>query len=446
MLAVAIATPLLSCADGCAPVASAAWPFAGSSAPDPAPRGGAPRAPGDDLCKGLVRDKLPHPMAVAPKPAKGVPYVDPAFGAKVTRITDVKAETGRAGVRAPMYSTVPAWNADESYLILLQTEGYSGSGLPSQHLLFDGRTYRFIRQLDIRPADVEHVYWSATDPDVLYYVTDYGVPAHDYDPVLVRYHVRADRHEVLHHFGSAKVNQKLDFGHVLYMSWDNDLVGVRVIEAGDTIRAQSYRISTATESGWRSYPSGRDYHGLHVAPSGKAAIIGSKVIDPVTQAMLRPMRYDTGEHGALAMLPNGQDVWATVQFDTRPNGTLVTENLQTGETRTIIGPANGYPYPPKSTHISASAFKAKGWVAVSVEGNHAGERLLDQEILLANVDTGEVCRLAHHHSQSRVGPQHYWAEPHVVISPTGTRALFGSDWGGTDSVDAYVVETPSYRP
>ncbi|HOU91848.1 MAG TPA: hypothetical protein PLU22_12425, partial [Polyangiaceae bacterium] len=42
------------------------------------------------------------------------------------------------------------------------------------------------------------------------------------------------------------------------------------------------------------------------------------------------------------------------------------------------------------------------------------------------------------------GPQGYWAEPHVVISPTGTRLLFGSDWGGQDSVDAFVVELPSY--
>ena len=31
-------------------------------------------------------------------------------------------------------------------------------------------------------------------------------------------------------------------------------------------------------------------------------------------------------------------------------------------------------------------------------------------------------------------------------SPTGTRAVFASDWGGGSSVDTYVVELPSYRP
>jgi hypothetical protein len=40
----------------------------------------------------------------------------------------------------------------------------------------------------------------------------------------------------------------------------------------------------------------------------------------------------------------------------------------------------------------------------------------------------------------------YWAEAHTVPSPSGTRAVFASDWGGGSSVDSYVLELPSYRP
>ncbi|MCY1006945.1 hypothetical protein OV079_15550 [Nannocystis pusilla] len=40
----------------------------------------------------------------------------------------------------------------------------------------------------------------------------------------------------------------------------------------------------------------------------------------------------------------------------------------------------------------------------------------------------------------------YWAAPTAVPSPSGTRILFGSDWGGGETVDAYVVELPSYTP
>ncbi|MHB9052201.1 MAG: hypothetical protein ACYC3R_10185, partial [Thiomonas delicata] len=59
----------------------------------------------------------------------------------------------------------------------------------------------------------------------------------------------------------------------------------------------------------------------------------------------------------------------------------------------------------------------------------------------------------HHHSNGSDptthppgGPQGYWAEPHVVISPSGTRLLFASDWGGSPDVDTYVVTLPGFRP
>jgi hypothetical protein len=54
-----------------------------------------------------------------------------------------------------------------------------------------------------------------------------------------------------------------------------------------------------------------------------------------------------------------------------------------------------------------------------------------------------VCRVAHHRSQER---QDYGGAPHVTGSPSGTRALFASDWGDGPSVDTYVVELPSYVP
>jgi hypothetical protein len=39
-----------------------------------------------------------------------------------------------------------------------------------------------------------------------------------------------------------------------------------------------------------------------------------------------------------------------------------------------------------------------------------------------------------------------WAEPHLGISPSGARLLFGSDWGNGLWVDTYVVELPTYSP
>ncbi len=74
-----------------------------------------------------------------------------------------------------------------------------------------------------------------------------------------------------------------------------------------------------------------------------------------------------------------------------------------------------------------------------------GQDVLDNELLLADTNTGEVCRIAHHRSHGGNGPQGYWAEPHASISPSGTRVLFGSDWGGGETVDTYVIELPAYE-
>jgi hypothetical protein len=157
------------------------------------------------------------------------------------------------------------------------------------------------------------------------------------------------------------------------------------------------------------------------------------------------------DHASLGRLANGRDTLNIVAYDPGRQGsgvgTLVVFELASGESRVIVGEDTGYPYPPSGTHISAVAHRAPGWVSVSIVGNDFdGQRLLDNELLLADTNTGEVCRIAHHRSHGKNGPQDYWAEPHATISPSGTRVLFGSDWGGGDTVDAYVVELPGYAP
>ena len=161
---------------------------------------------------------------------------------------------------------------------------------------------------------------------------------------------------------------------------------------------------------------------------------------------VRQLKLWGDEHGNLGRNAAGEDFFAAVQFDSNPAGTLIVENLQTGEVKPIVSPANGYPYPPSGTHISAVAFRARGWVAVSIVGKPEGKQVLHQELLLANVDSGRVCRIAHHHSFGKNGRFDYWAEPHVTISPSGTRVVFASDWDNGNSVDTYVVELPAYKP
>ena len=166
----------------------------------------ASRSGAADLCQGLVKDKVSRSMTPLAKPALAQTVIDPQFGTTLRRITAVAAVGANPAI-VPLYSTVSAWNADESRLILYHV----GIG----HELYDGHTYRFIRVLDITPADIEQVYWHTSDPDVLFYVTGNQ---------LIRYHVGSGLRETVHtfQFCSSPVTGGSD---PMFTSWDSNVIG-----------------------------------------------------------------------------------------------------------------------------------------------------------------------------------------------------------------------------
>jgi len=373
-----------------------------------------------NLCDGLVQDKAAHPMAALAKPALLQTVTDPQFGTTIRRITDVGS-----GVIKPLYSPTQAWSADERYLLLYQV----GHG----HKIYDGKTYAFIKDVAISPADIEQVYWDTSDSDVFYYVD--GVK-------LIRYHVAADQKETYHTLSNCQSKAAAD-SHA-WMSWDARYLGLQCNGVSFI-----YRIDTGAVAG--STTANADYGAPSMGASGLLARWDTKVVDDSMQ-VVRTIDIPAVEHSSLGRMTNGHDTYNAVQFDPGPNGsaegTLVVHDMTDGTSRVIVGPKTGYPYPPGSTHVSAVVYRNPGWVFVSVIGNTSGAGILDQELLLANTNPGNtvVCRIGHHRSWGKEGPNGYWGEPHVTGSPTGTRAVFGSDWGGGATVDTYVVELPSYRP
>ncbi len=387
--------------------------------------GGSPSGPdgGVDLCAGLVTGKALRPYSALAKPAKGQPVTDPDFGTTLVRITDVKADWN-SDYAVPVYPTVPAWNIDESLLIVYVTNPTRGWAL------LNGKTYAFIKFLDIAPADVEQFDWDARDPDVLWYIDG---------RVLTRFHVSTGQAEPVHTFASAA-----DWGaDPMYSSWASDVFAVRE-------PATNHMLSWRPDAG-ESTALSSSGDSPQACPSGTCLFwsspSGGKVLNVATLATLRSMTLDPQEHGDLGLDSQGRDFFAAVSFDNVQGGgaTLAVEWLISGTVKVIIGEANGDPYPPNGTLISAKALKRPSWVAVATTGDTAHTpTYLDQEILLANVETGQVCRAAHHRSRGGNGPVGYWAQPNVVLSPSGTRIVFPSDWG-TDTVDTYVLELPTYR-
>jgi hypothetical protein len=378
-------------------------------------------------------------MTPLEKPALGMAVVDPEFKTTIRRITAV-AGSGDSAAIVPMYTTISAFNADESRLILYAVGG-------GGHELYDGKTYERIGPLDIAPADVEQVYWDTSDPDLLYYTEDQS---------FVRYHVSSGKKDKLHDFtslcgGDAPTNGS----DPMFTSWDSKRLG---LSCGDKMFI--YDASTDSVLGPVDVPADATPP-AQVAPSGTLAYLEAgtgQVLDTTFNVVRSLGLQDPANHASLGRLANGHDTWNGTVYDDGNDdaasnvGVLVTWDLVTGTGGAVIGPKTGYPYPPDA-HVSALAYRRPGWVFVSTyfvggfdgQGTPPTPGLLDLENLIADTNTGKVCRAGRHRSFGKANAVlGYWAEAHTVPSPSGTRAVFASDWGGGDSVDTYVLELPAY--
>lgn len=423
--------------------------------------GAANAAASDKLCEGLFTGTERVNVPAVAKPPFMKFYKDPAFGTKIIRVTNARA----GELFKPAYSSMQAWNADESLLLL-----YRG-GRDSGHVLLDGRTYEPFRKLNIIPSDLEEVYWSHTDPDVFYYVSKYS---RDYG-FFKRYSVKANKATKIKDFRDICGKTGLPTGgnDVQMQSLDDDLFGFRCQVSKQEYHMFTYRLSTdevvhqrlGEEFGWEPWTAPIP------GPSGDRLWLQGKVLAPDLETV--ELTHDMAkhsEHANIGQTHDGQDAVFQVVFDPSPKGCgddmwqgvghLVVHNMETGECRPIINEAKGYPYTTSGTHASAQAYRNPGWVAMSSVGyglfdfftNKRKAPALFSEIYLANTDPDNevVCRLAHHRSfakdAKRGDYRPYFGEPHATISPSGTRIAFGSDWYDSGTVDTYIIELPAYDP
>ncbi|MCR1024228.1 hypothetical protein NQT66_05380 [Cellulophaga baltica] len=380
----------------------------------------------------IANDLEAHPMQDIAKPEYLKTIVDPSFGTIIRRISNA----GDGGVIKPMYSTIQAWNADETRMILYdQTNGV--------HQLLDGMTYEFIRNLDdVRPDDVEQLFWDFNDTDILYYL---DVSTDDF----IKYSISSLTKEILVNLKDISgCDGSISMGNdVQMMSWDSDVIGFRC----DNSTTYSYRFSTRELTPFNL--DDVNYAAVMPAPSGTLFYHNVSSHDANGNFVAR-LNKSKPEHSCLGQMTDGTDTDYSVSFDGGPNGgcqgNIIAFDLNTGNCTPVISESLGYAYPKTGTHISAVAHKNPGWIAASMIGFQGdGQALLDQELVIARVAPGsvDVYRIGHHRADEEEFD--YWGEPHAVISPTGTSVLFGSDWSGSEdgkSVESYVVELPSFTP
>jgi hypothetical protein len=405
----------------------------------------------------------PMPLSAAgelPLPL-GVPVLDPTFGSPITRITN--NPPGSSSFTRHVYSTMQPWNSDESLLLM-----YHNDGATIEHRLYDGMTYEFIRSLDIQPSDLEEIFWSYHHPETFFYLPKSGI----YRGFLVAHNALTGSEEPVGDFRSICEPGAPTAGNDIQMhSLDNDLFGFRCGSGTDQTMI-SYRRST-NEIQSASLGDDTDWYPWIAAipsTSGTAFYLNGQMLSQeLTPNNLILDMNSFFEHSSLGTTAAGSSALFQVSFSASPNGCNVDSNdgvgqiimhdLETGECRGLVTSDQGYPYPHSGTHVSATSYKQPGWVVASSIGNAnqlqtyvatnsggAAAPTLLNEIYIANSDPSnpKVCRLAHHRSfgSRSVNGSYtkYFGEPHPVLSPSGTRVLFASDWYDSGSVNAYVID------
>ncbi|MDO6461756.1 hypothetical protein Q4485_13680 [Granulosicoccaceae sp. 1_MG-2023] len=438
------------------------------------------------FCDGRVSDREERSVPYMDKPAYMETYTDPVFGSAVTRITNAKS----GGVVKTMYNTVQAWNIDESYLVLYHT-GTEGAA----HHLYDGRTYEHIRKLDIVVSDLEEVFWDPQSANHLFYIQKYPVTDAYYD-TLVRYNVETGEKQVVTDLGQICGHPESAGGSAI-AGYDvqaiyGDHVGVRcnnnAFEGTTSDRTFLVNVHTGEVSAQVTIDPtlnqyGLDYNFAYTAaaaatPSNRYMLLQGAVLDwdgnlvrQIDQAYnsfvdSNGTRYNVPnpEHSSVGRLPNGHDAFYSASYDPYEGGcdgsdgvgSIVVNDVETGDCRVVVGPDTGWSYPQSGTHLSAISEGAPGWVAMSTIGygsfgyfsNNKPAPTLFSEVSLtfADEDDPQTCRLAHTRTYAKDAENAsgytapYFGEPHPVISPSGTRILFSSDWYDSGSVDTYVID------
>jgi len=382
------------------------------------------------------------------EPSPRTPYLDPVFGTCVVRVTDrdsdIYTDDPSPGLKNE-YSRVQSFNADNSRLLVYGIEG--------TWYLYDTNTLQPMGQL---PLDTEPR-WSASDSDLLYYVTESR---------LISYNVVSGTAEVAHDFRADLPGQTPAAVWTRYEgspSMDSRYWGL-MAEDGDWLTSafiiydlEEDRIAAIRDV--RSWPDvAREIDSVTISPLGNYFLAyldlycerGETGDDEYPCGLMVYDRdLENGRslvriigHSDTALDANGREV---LVFEGIDDDTISMLDLGTGEV-TILAPID-YTWTGIGLHFSGRAFNKPGWVLVSTHDDDAGSHTwMDDKVFAMELKPGgQVIHLAHTHSiVNENRNHHYWAEPHAAVNQDFTKVLFTSNWGrvGSAAVEMYIVSVP----
>jgi hypothetical protein len=364
-------------------------------------------------------------------PAQGQSFVDPVFGNTITRLTNEFPSHSISDI----YAKNGFINADATIFV------HAHPGGRSARRTSDGSVIRSLPGTDNASFD-------PVDPDVWWWYSIGGT-------ALNKYSVSAGANTVVKTFSQPIANNggSTDWidatGRYMVLRLGNTWRIYDVV--GDVLYAGAVSDVDGGGQGWGGISPDAKYlvttNDAHTGHKSFAIDHATRSVN-TTGVMFWSL---CGDHGDLVSASNGKTYLVTFECDavaavyavdvSLPQS-LADKNKQRTDNRMLFQTEWS-----DSGHFSGvSRGPLRDWAYVSVESGDdtfgssvSSWRPYKQEIVMANVVTGEVRRLAHHRSRS---PQaNYYHTPRVSASWDGSLVTFASNFGynGNGYVDIYAL-------
>jgi hypothetical protein len=364
-------------------------------------------------------------------PGVGQTYVDPVFGSTVRRLTnETSHEPG-----SDIYGKNGFWNADGTLM-------FHNNG--SAKTIINTTTGAVVRP-DV-PGNFDGSF-APDDPDTWYYFSGAS---------LRKYSVATGTTSLVKTFPATlgALGGSVDWvdstGRYMVLSMGN---GSRVWDKQDDVLYAGTVPGNAGD-GWVGISPDAKYVVTAIDDKRSYAINHATRTVNTTGVMFWSL---CGGHGDLLSATDGKTYFVT--FECHEEAAIYAVDVSLAQTKTVAGLIQQRATNRKlmetewqdDGHMAAPARGLfQDWAFISLEatddpftGGVSGWRPYKQEIVMVNVLTGEIRRLAHHRSRGLDGS--YFYQPRVSVSWDGMRVAWASNFGynRADYADIYAIELGS---
>lgn len=383
---------------------------------------------------GVKTDHGVYPVGVPPtRPAKGGKVTDPVFGTEIMRVTDATTDGGANFVGG--YSYWPTFNSNNTKLLAIKSNG-------------TGRIYDFnpttfaLGSSVVAPdgvASYEHaVYWSRTNPNLMYGVIGLSIKVLDVSAVTPAWSTIGT-----YTAGELGIAGAANFVQIHISSDDNTLSATVKNSSSADLGFAAVRINSSKRVYYAETTSA--VNEVQISKNGRyiyqitgnqgANVIEARVID--LQATPSPTvvaleddgpHYAATHHDLGSNILVGADNWRNaISFRSLANPTTSIVLIQ--------DPVWAWMQP---SHFAMAT--GDEWLLVSTYGAIQSLQMNNELWFVKTDGSGAVRRFAHHYSVQT----DYYSSPRANISLDNKFVAFTSNWGVAGGrLDLFVAKVPS---